>query len=366
MASKSPFFFVIYLCLLLLTAHCAERSDPEAPPEEGLPLLPRRNRSLSAECARIIMINYPFMDLKAALSQCCKDINEDHNRMKNGLFGAMNELLVASNPVLKHQLLTIPTIRGTKVKVSKLLRRSDPNQLVKMMRQSIGNSNNFIRGIDTSSNKPFLLFVVTSNIFSCYRQDEDCFQIELGVAVIFNETGIDHAITAAFVIQDDGPIDYTANFSLNVQDIAYFMKHSVLINDLGYQQITKWIHLRDKPSQHQASRSKRFIVGMTLYSLLLVSCFVGGLYIPLSRRDYGAVGILNGFIWALTIGVVLFIGAPRGQQEARSMMFGGILVLFVLAGYYLCRNSPIMSHLSAALLVFWVPSGFIVFMRGRP
>lgn len=357
MVSQSSFFFMINVC----TVFCA--IDPEAP-EEGRPLLPKPNRTLSTECARIVMINYPIMDLKASLAKCSKAINQQHNELKDGLFGAMNELLLTANPTLNKQLLTIPTIKGTKVNASKLLHSTNPNQLVKMMRRC-NSTSNFIRGIDTCSNKPFLLFVLTSNIFSYCMQDEDCYQLELVVALIFGESSIDHAIIAAFVFPDDAVVNYTVSFFINVQDIAYFIKHGVLFNDLGHEQTTKWIHLRDKASQHQASILRRNVVNITFYSMLLVSCFVGGLYIPLERGDYAAVGILNGFIWALTIGTSLLIGAPRQQQEARSMLFAIILVLFVLMGYYMCRNSPIMSHLSAALLVVWVPSGLIVFMRVR-
>ena len=109
-------------------------------------------RPLSPECARDVMVNYPCMDLKAALAECCHDVNEQHNQIKDELFGSMNELLLAhkkgccSNSKMKQNLKKIPTIKGTKVNVQVLLRcnLNYPNDLVKMMDGCPNNTNNFI------------------------------------------------------------------------------------------------------------------------------------------------------------------------------------------------------------------------------
>ena len=157
-------------------------------------------------------------------------------------------------------------------------------KLIKV-RQSRGKVNNFVRGIDTCSNKPFLLFVLTSNIFSSNMPDQDCYQLEIGVAVIFEKTGIEHVINVPFVLPHDGPMNYTLECNFNVQDIAHFMKHGVLFNDFAHQRITEWIHLRDKPSQHESSKLKRKIRNIALYALLVV-CVSSGLLVLMCERCY--------------------------------------------------------------------------------
>ena len=127
--------------------------------------------------------------------------------------------------------------------------------------------------------------VITSNTFSSNMPDQDCYQLEIGVAVIFDKTGIEHVINVPLVLPGHGPMNYTLECNFNVQDIAHFMKHGVLFNDLGHQQISKWIHLRDKTTQHESSKLRRKIRNIALYSLLVV-CVSSGLLVLMCVRCY--------------------------------------------------------------------------------
>ena len=66
-------------------------------------------------------------------------------------------------------------------------------------------------GIDSVSNLPFLLFVLTP---LCVQ-----FQLVIGVALLFNETGNDKTIIAELIFMDR---IYTINHALDVKSIAHF------------------------------------------------------------------------------------------------------------------------------------------------
>ena len=233
---------------------CAEMSaDPEGL-EKIQPLLEgeyteKKSRTLSPECARVVMVNYPFMDLEASLAECSKNFNEQHNQLKDELFGSMNELLLAqtsgccAKPKMKQRLRRLPTLKETKVNVFELLCRNEPQQFMKMMDECSNNTNNFIRAIDSSSNLPFLLFVLTPI----------CTQLRLWitVAVIFSDTGIEHKIIADFQTKRDRKIKPHWG-SLSIQHLVHFMENGELKNDLGYQPITRWIHLKEKSNCQKA------------------------------------------------------------------------------------------------------------------
>ena len=264
-----------YLFLLIISVaitQCTEiRADPEAS-ENARPLLDgeyteKKTRTLSPECARVVMVNYPCMDLKAALAECCKDINEQHNQIKDELFGSMNELLLAhnkrfcSNSKMMQGLGSIPTSKGTKLNAFYLLCRQSPKKLVKMMDECPNNTNNFIRGIDSSSNLPFLLFVLMP---FCTQLP---FKVSVGVAVLFNEKNIEHTIIA------DSKQVYKISDSLSIQNIVHFMKHGELKNDLGFEPVTKWIHLRDeawKLRERKRNNTALIVLCLSIVASMLV------------------------------------------------------------------------------------------------
>ena len=268
MLTKSSliFMFLLFSCLAFKILSCAELwRDPEAP-ESIQPLLEedvpheqtKQSRTLPVECARVIMLNYPCMDLKAALAECSKDLNNEHNQLKEALFGSMNALLLTqdngccTNSKLNRKLKTMPTVKGTGVNVFELLKRNGPSKLLRIM-----NGYDFIRGIDCSSNQPFLLFVLTS---FCTQHIE-----HLAVAVIFNETGVDYEIIFSY----RNP--YTTKPSFNCENIVRLMRIGQLVIDLGYDHIRTWIHLKDEASRYKALRSRSTINAVMLFALIVAA-----------------------------------------------------------------------------------------------
>ena len=127
-----------------------------------------------------------------------------------------------------------------------------------MMDECCNSPNNFIQGIDSSSNLAFLLFVLTPF----------CTQLRLWitVAVIFSDTGIKHTIIADFETKRVRKIKPHWG-SVSIQNLVHFMENGELKNDLGYQPITRWIHLKGK-SKGKACGTKLKIAIILIHILL--------------------------------------------------------------------------------------------------
>ena len=230
---------------------------------------------------RLDMLGYfdTMKDLKdiafvdSSFNQCYKE------RMEQ-IFGSMNQLLLKHNidqcdsncdqeqEYLRRKLQQITTFNNIFVNISSLTNNLDKTQsLIK---------NQFLRGIDTSSNLPFLLF----SLVKCQFWDSNYDVLETLVFVVFNSTDIDHIIySSKSALRYSGNkwwrrIKYIHSNDINnhniirMDDIIFLLKNDIVYNvmdDVLYdicgknQSDSTWHHINKRTSLYARHHNLNFL-----------------------------------------------------------------------------------------------------------
>ena len=364
----TSFLQCLSISLLLYNAECAQTSISRALTSN----YGTSNTSFNPPVdIAINILGYASMDTAVQFAICDSSCNNMHQQRQNQLFGSMNHLLLSKNQCLhcgkrslRKKLHKIPTFKHIYVNISSLINRE--SNVLKILGIFQTNNYEFIRGIASSSNLPFLMFLLSTDV-PCTQQEI----LRRFMIVIFNHDGIDSIIYSQNPYYSYSPWSFTHLNEDNIEDIeriislndlTYLLRYGKVYNVLN-ESNSVWIHQCDVARTEKKCFNIRVAVKMSSILAVIMICGIVGtkciyLSTPGSASPIFLLGSLIGGFEGLLFTFAILMATccpPRsyGNDAGGCLQVVISFFAFPLCGFY-CWAHPAFNALCFAVFCVWL------------
>ena len=296
----------------------------------------------------INILEYVSMDDAVRFAVCDRSFNHIYQQRIDQLFGTMNNLILSNHAFcsflskwkLEQTLNAIPAFKNIYVNVSTLI---NTHNLIDILKLFYRNDYGFIRGFDISSNLPFLICILSTDV-PCTQQNIQ----ERLVIVIFNHIGIESIIFSEDLTArwTRGVIWHSYNFDgiidniMTIDDVIKLLNNGKIYDVLNVTN-SVWIHRCDVDKRHQQCENLRLALAITVTPLLSIgSGIIGFMWIYRSPMNSGYHAIPS--LISMAIGCVFSYVCPDLRPAIAVFCVGVGLAI-------LCSISPLFGAICFAV-----------------